>query len=380
MSKAHAYLAISLALVCVDAVAWTFISSPPMPGLLLMAAIVLSTVLIARYPTPAALTTAALCLIWPVFLPSFGSVGFTSFLIVVAAADLISRRQWALAAGIAALALVIGVVTRTQGNILAGVVTVILQTAIALPFGLSMYFNQARIHGLEHALQLATQRTRMDVAMSLHDTVMTDLSKILVAARTIRAQDSSGAFGQECALIEGSAERSVKYLRGFADILQPGGEVPAQSLAEILREAQVILRQERRSLRVDLPEEPDLREALGAVAYDFLVLFIREGLVNCAKYTPHGATVRVWGEIADEQVEVAIVSAYTALSMNEVDAALTSGRGIENLRRRAQFLNGEVMVGQVADKWMLSIQLPTREPSHEETEALSSETREEARD
>lgn len=96
---------------------------------------------------------------------------------------------------------------------------------------------------------------------------------------------------------------------------------------------------------------------LGATRLRFLVVFLKEALMNCVKYAPVNSIVNVSADVSERGVEVTVVS---DLSKEELDLQLelSSGLGIMSLQSRAQTLGGDVYFGTVPGRWIISLVMP----------------------
>lgn len=320
----------------------------------------------AWFSTPASLTVIIVsCLV--IISPSDAVASLmTPFLVVLAVAELISRRRRLIAVCCGILVAFAYYLDPTVRSMTTYVWAILLQAVIAVPLGLVMLTSSKQIELLKQEVEYLAHRTNAELAVTLHDTVVTDLTRALIMVRSLQMPKRDQP-SHALADIEQSVARAITQLRHTVTMLQPSNDPMNESVSHALDDAARMLRMGHRRLHSALPDEHELSMLLGAARLRFLVIFLKESLMNCVKYAPVDSIVNVSADVSDLGVEVTVVS---DLSKGEPDLQLelSSGLGILSLQSRAQALGGDVYFGAVLRRWMISLVMPIDTARNEEME------------
>lgn len=356
LGKRFAYPVVALLFLAFD---WYFVltsGSMSWRDLLASAAIAAGMAAAAWFPTSASLTViVASCLVIASPASLFSAL-MTTFLVVLASAELISHSRWALAALSGFVVMLAYSVAPTERSPTLIAWVLLLQGVIAVSLGMVMLTSEKQIDLLKQQVEYLAHRTNAELAVTLHDTVITDLTKALVMVRSLQVPNRDQPLNA-LADIEQSTARAITQLRHTVTMLQPSSDPMNESVSHAVDDAARMLRMGRRRLYSALPDERELSMLLGAARLRFLVIFLKESLMNCVKYAPADSVVNVSGDVSERGVEVTVVS---DLSREDLDPQLelSSGLGIVSLQSRAQALGGDVCFGAVPRRWMISLVMP----------------------
>lgn len=187
----------------------------------------------------------------------------TTFLVVLATAELISQNRWVLVviSGVAVSAAYHLEPVDRSGALLVWLL--LLQMVIAVSIGLVMLTSSKQIELLKQQVEHLAHRTNTELAVTLHDTVITDLTKALVMVRSLQVPNQNQPL-YALADIEQSIARAITQLRRTVTMLQPHNDPMSESLSHALDDAARMLRMGRRRLHSALPDEHELSMLLGA--------------------------------------------------------------------------------------------------------------------
>lgn len=286
----------------------------------------------------------------------FGSI-FTPFLAVLAIAEQISRRRFCLAM-IAALSLAIAYwLDPTVRSAWALLMAILFQLLIALPLGLAMVLHDRQVEALEREAAEVAQRARTQLALALHDTAITDLTRALVVTRTLRSR-ANEPRKSDIAAVEESIATALRRLRQTAKMVSSAAKDDTSSVRDVVHEMSNRLKIRRLVVQTSCADDATLNRMLDDAGYRFVQLVLKEALINCLKYADEGTTIVISSEERDSDIEVFVRSVAEEDSGGVHDEANSSGLGIAGIRTRARALGGDVSAGKIPGYWMISLQLP----------------------
>lgn len=356
--KKVAYPFVALFAACLETLGWALEVPIRLPGVVLAVLLLAAIITIPWRPVVGQVTALGAVALLLALPESYVGQSFLPLSVILLIADQLSRTWWWAVVGTELLIFGVNLAFVHPGDVARTLLACLFLSAIAVPVGIAMWIYRQQIHSLERELTEATRQARLEIAVSLHDTVMTDLSKILMTVRALQRSEDSKAFETELALMEHSARTSSMHLRGLAAFLDDSAEQHHATLSTIISEGRALLRLARCRLVDDLPPEGELRSVLGQLRYDFSLLFLREGIINCTKYCQEGTTVRIWAEISADQVEFALISDVKQLAKKQPEESLTSLKGLINLQRRAESIGADVVFGEASGRWLHSLRMP----------------------
>lgn len=354
--KHFTYPAVALVFLSFDC--YSLLTSGRMPWRSLLVATVIAGGMAAAawFSTLGSVTVIAVSCLAIISPASLLDALMTTFLVVLATAELISQNRWVLVviSGVAVSGAYYLEPVDRSGALLVWLL--LLQMVIAVSIGLLMLTSSKQIELLKQQVEYLAHRTNTELAVTLHDTVITDLTKALVMVRSLQVPNRDQPL-YALADIEQSIARAITQLRRTVTMLQPRNDPMNESVSHALDDAAQMLRMGRRRLHSALPDEHELSMLLGATRLRFLVVFLKEALMNCVKYAPVNSIVNVSADVSERGVEVTVVS---DLSKEELDLQLelSSGLGIMSLQSRAQTLGGDVYFGTVPGRWIISLVMP----------------------
>lgn len=194
----------------------------------------------------------------------------------------------------------------------------------------------------EHASALAEERRR--VSRELHDTVAGHVSAIAILAEAAREVPDPAPI---ISSMRANSLAALTELRAMIDVLAGEGDDAAtvrwSSLAPLLAAA--------RSVGSEVVVTGDPAE-LSVLAETVLTRIAGEAVTNATRHAPGrpiAVTVRSGGEFAALTVTNGIGAAAHRT---------TDGKGLRNMRIRAESSGGTVTAGPVGDHWVVEAQIP----------------------
>lgn len=168
----------------------------------------------------------------------------TTFLVVLATAELISQNRWVLVviSGVAVSAAYHLEPVDRSGALLVWLL--LLQMVIAVSIGLVMLTSSKQIELLKQQVEHLAHRTNTELAVTLHDTVITDLTKALVMVRSLQVPNRDQSL-YALADIEQSIARAITQLRRTVTTLQLRNDPMSESVSHALDDAVRMLRMGR---------------------------------------------------------------------------------------------------------------------------------------
>lgn len=160
----------------------------------------------------------------------------TTFLVVLATAELISQNRWVLVviSGVAVSGAYYLEPVDRSGALLVWLL--LLQMVIAVSIGLLMLTSSKQIELLKQQVEYLAHRTNTELAVTLHDTVITDLTKALVMVRSLQVPNRDQPL-YALADIEQSIARAITQLRRTVTMLQPRNDPMNESVSHALDDA-----------------------------------------------------------------------------------------------------------------------------------------------
>lgn len=370
LSRRHAYVGVVLSLCVLDLITWS-LQGFSLLGAGVDAALVLSAWNLPRHPYSAgsALLAIYVAASAPVSLVSYGC--FAGFLVCVEWTARGAFRRCAAASG-----LVLAESLLVSDTPAAAFSATLMFLMFSVGTGLLMHFYRGQLQAAQLREALLTERLRTEreatasaIALQLHDTLATDLSKTLLRARLLRNADATGEAVD--ALIEGTDD-ALTSVRLVMHTLGAGPSAHTKRLApwtDAVDEARALLRSHGFRLSVH-GEDTDL--LLPQEQHELAVLFLREGTVNILKYAEPRSEVR----LTRQSEGTLLLTLESQLRKNPADteeradtSGLSGGFGLRGLRQRASDLGGMLDAGPVNGRWRAVLALPV-DPEEEDADEL----------
>lgn len=291
--------------------------------------------------------------------------------IYVVAADWISRR-WYIAAAIMLVALEGAEIFQSDaptGDFLG----LILGVGFAILAGAGLRWNHVRVEALEEQRQRAASEAETSVrhklAATLHDTVASDLVRVIVASQSIAQHTQEPDTAAELEALGDTAREAMWHLRVLMDEAGVTRNDPQDPLAEVLGKCRTMLAGRHITVNADVADGVDVACTSGQRSV--LALALREGATNVLKYAPSGSTVNLTVEtLPGGGISLAMANDVDPAAC-DADGALSGGFGLVSLAERAAREGGTARYGCAGGTWLLTVELPGRpmvqEPTGRET-------------
>ncbi len=273
--------------------------------------------------------------------------------------------------GTGAVVLVLAVVSIVSGQDLRGVVVTVLQVGgiLLIPVWWGVNVRQhrdaaaaeraradqlARIADLNRDAAVREERARM--ARDLHDVVAGHLSAIAIqsAAALSMVDGDTAATRRVLTSVRENSVQSLTEMRAMIHLLRSDeSDVEHTAPARLRNIAQLLESARAAGLSVSATTEPvdPLPVAVDLSAYRI----VQEALTNVVKHAP-GATVSV---TVDRQDAVLVVGVVNDRTRSTVESP--GGRGLLNMRERADAVGGVLEVGPHERQWRVRAELPAEE-------------------
>jgi signal transduction histidine kinase len=212
----------------------------------------------------------------------------------------------------------------------------------------------ARINELDRNAAVAAERSRM--ARDLHDVIAGHLSAIAIQSEAVLSMvdGDPAAMRRVLESVRENSVRSLTEMRAMIHLLRSDESTVERVAPARLRDLAQLLESARAAgLEVDAHTEVDgeLPAAVDLSAYRI----VQEALTNVVKHAP-GARASVVVDRADSTLVVEVVNERTG---SGVDGG--SGRGLLNMRERAQAVGGVLVAGPHERVWRVRAELPASE-------------------
>ena len=224
--------------------------------------------------------------------------------------------------------------------------------------------DQARLRQLEIERAEIIDAERRAIARELHDVVAHAVSVIAVQARAAKFDRSPDAAGQALDSIGDLSREALADLRRLLRVLaserDPGEDsTPAEWNVFDLRAQLLSLVDTMTSLgiRVDVSvpgEDPPLPRSVATAIFRVA----QEATTNVIKHAGPDAGCSFRLNVDEQQVELVV---YNCPARATVDAALTSGFGLDSMMERVHMFDGTLQAGpEGADGWQVRAVIPLR--------------------
>lgn len=210
----------------------------------------------------------------------------------------------------------------------------------------------ARIAELDRNAAVQAERSRM--ARDLHDVVAGHLSAIAIQSSAVLSMvdGDPAAMRRVLTSVRENSVRSLTEMRAMIHLLRSADESTVEHTAPArLRDLGPLLESARAAgLEVDARTEVDgeLPAAVDLSAYRI----VQEALTNVVKHAP-GARASV---VVDRSDGTLVVEVCNERTRSGVDSG--SGRGLLNMRERAQAVGGVLVAGPHERMWRVRAELP----------------------
>lgn len=368
-ARAVAYLLAAVVCGAIDVQYWLTTDSAVQPWEVVVAlGVVASVPLVHRFPRAAGAVSLGFVL-WG-SLDDNASASAT-FLAVIPLAEWMSRAWWRTTA----CALVVYWVANLAGTSRPDTEpsALMLITLLAVSLGLALRGGASarqearlRVEAAQAEGRAQAAEVRSEIALMLHDSVATDLTRVLTLARVLRPQLQDGAQVALEREIEESATDSMKSLRVLVGSLRQGpGASSGASWAGTADAPEPTERWERVletrgiSLSTRGVTWQEARLAVGDSEWELVCVAVQEALVNIVKYAQAGSEALLDLTLEADFLVVELAS-QTAGERPDHVSLVSGGQGLDGLATRASALGGALVAGELNGRWLVSLTLPRR--------------------
>lgn len=229
----------------------------------------------------------------------------------------------------------------------------------AVVIGFMLRWSQERVDASREEARVARETARekvyRDLAVELHDTVVRDLSRVIVAAELLTREPNSPALVEQ---IHASAHEALKSTRTMmAGFAKPEEE---ETFQQVVGKCGQMLATRSIQLNVDIPD--DLHGSMSREAYGALILTLKEGAANILKYASAGSEAELLVERQSSE-EVLLTLSNDCGEKVASEPLLSGGFGLENLAARLSNQGGKLSYMKVSDRWILVAEIQMGQPT-----------------
>ncbi len=371
LGKKLSYAAIAAVVLGMDLSAWGDGKSAALRTVL-TTLMVSGSLLLGWYPRFAGVLIVVCAIADEVLSANVEAASLALLLVVV---DWLSRRWDAAVAGAVVAHTLIGAAFAEDLMWFLQAQALLMSIAVIVGMALRQYeYRLAELAERETRLRLELEneelRVRSEIALTLHDSIATDLAQVVVAGQSLARDLPAGSEGDRAHAIVDSGQQAMKHLRGLMDGLRTPNSVTERENTDLraaVSECRRMLESRGVILEVAtaVPWDVPLRD-LDHPSQTLLVLALREGTVNALKYAPAGSTVVVDIEQTGEHVNLEVSSprqtgdGQSATTEEMRRQGMSGSTGLSGLAMRAARLGGKVVYGPAGDRWLLGVSVPVR--------------------
>lgn len=302
-------------------------------------------------------------------------VGFPLLGVFAVAGDWISRGWYVPAAAVLLLSSVSQFASSPNQG--ASALEAFLGVMMSIGVGLGLRWNRARLAGLHleaesahRAAEAARGEVRREIASTLHDTVVADLVRLLVASQSLTRTTTDPQAAEDARALTDTARDAMVHLRALMSSALPDQSTQPEPLAQVIATCQTMLA--GRSIALDTEVPPSLDPSLTRRQRSLVALVVREAATNVLKYARPGTH-------ADLSIETPPDDGIAVMVTNEIDpardharATLGGGFGLDNLTAQVAREGGTVQYGSRGASWLLAVLIPATPPDRGGASLLTS--------
>ena len=228
-----------------------------------------------------------------------------------------------------------------------GLATLLLLAAVGTVVRLieqRKYQFQLRRAEQNHALE----RERARIAQDLHDELGSLLTRISLLGGLLHTDKGNHEqMSAHASKISQAADQTVRALEEIVWAVRPGSDTLQSLVDYIAHFASELFEGNRIRCRLDLPHDLPTRNLPPDVRHN-IFLIVKESLNNVLKHAG-GSVVHLQVTADDQQLKIAIADDGKGFDPNAT-ATNTEHNGLENMRRRATAVGGELAVNSESGK------------------------------
>ncbi|MCI1788214.1 MAG: hypothetical protein LKI58_09130 [Actinomyces sp.] len=206
------------------------------------------------------------------------------------------------------------------------------------------------------AAETAQMEVRREIAATLHDTVVADLVRLLVASQSLTRTTTDPQAAEDSRALTSTARDAMVHLRALMSSTLPDQSSQPEPLTQVIATCQTML--QGRSITLDTEVPPDLGPSLTRRQRALVALVVREAATNILKYARAGTH-------ADLTIETPPDGGIAILATNQIDpardharATLGGGFGLDNLTAQVAREGGTLQYGSRGASWLLAVLIP----------------------
>lgn len=278
-------------------------------------------------------------------------------------------RGWYAAAGVV-LAITATVDAMHSGSPVVSLAGMTFGIALSVTLGLALRWNTQRLGRLRdqadsarRAAESAQLEVRREIASTLHDTLASDLTRLIVGTQSLSRTTTDPLAAEDSQALTDTARQAMVHLRALMASALPDQQGEPEPLREVIATCTTMLA--GRDITLGTRHSPDVEVGLTKRQRTALALVVREGTTNVLKFARAGSHAELSiGSPHEGAVAVTLI--------NEIDPAserspgtLSGGFGLDNVTSRIAAEGGTVQYGSRGGSWVLAVTLPRTRTSQE---------------
>ncbi|UVJ56700.1 histidine kinase [Trueperella pyogenes] len=202
----------------------------------------------------------------------------------------------------------------------------------------------------------ATQQFKANVAMQLHDSLAGTLSVVTKLAEAVRQEvPDNTSLSLKVGLLEEQARASLRELREIIQFLDSPNPPADQEVSLISALARVESIASTVGINLELEYEDRELKQLSLEIKIILFAFLREVATNLLKYAAPSTDAVLSVSCSTDTIEMMMKNQYHDAVR---DADISSGRGLNNLRKKFELAGGGLDVWAIDNWWYVHGEVP----------------------
>lgn len=202
----------------------------------------------------------------------------------------------------------------------------------------------------------ATQQFKANVAMQLHDSLAGTLSVVTKLAEAVRQEvPDNTSLSLKAGLLEEQARASLRELREIIQFLDSPNPPADQEVSLISALARVENIASTVGINLELEYEDRELKQLSLEIKIILFAFLREVAINLLKYAAPSTDAVLSVSCSTDTIEMMMKNQYHDAVR---DADISSGRGLNNLRKKFELAGGGLDVWAIDNWWYVHGEVP----------------------
>ena len=272
-------------------------------------------------------------------------------------------RGWFIAGAVALASSAIAGVSSTEPRLVT-IAGALLGSVVALTVGLSLRMSSQRIarlkvqaEDLETNAKRAEELVRQEISKALHDTLVTDLARIIIVSRSLAQETLDPKGKRDAQVLADVSSEAMSHLRALIQTHRPRVQQASQGLASRIDHCRSMLLGNRIELIVEGPADLD---AIGSQRQrELLSSVVREATVNAFKYATRDSAAYLSIETPDNGSISLTWRNDLPPEPTDLNPEISGGFGLPNLASLVGAQGGRIEYGSAGANWLVAVVIPS---------------------